>query len=359
MVTGSSTWLRCDFTPLDNVVASDTRPLGEGGYSHGEGLLPSVFAGAIKAHVLRHSKASKQETLDSFCDFRAVGPFFRFNGKLAVPMPRTVTASPGGGHSWTAVDIEGEDKCVLSDLETSLCNAGRENRYEPVLIELDELLKPARLKELPADRRVWPFRQATESFNARSTKEPPEAGLLFARTVIEPPRPGRTGDGVLFQGYTVFVPKAFAGLLPASSVVRLGADGRQAVLEVCQDSAIGAGSGIRPLAPEVLARIRENDFCTLTLVGASIFADGWKPRLDGVELVAAAVGPPVAVSGWDVKRPKPVQRAVPPGSVYIIRLTDESPDPEQWHLTGPPEGGERAFDEVGGMVVGSWPPDEQ
>ena len=43
-------------------------------------------------------------------------------------------------------------------------------------------------------------------------------------------------------------------------------------------------------------------------------------------VVAAVVGRPVAVSGWNLKegKPKPSRRAVPAGSVYFVRF------PEAW-----------------------------
>ncbi len=43
-------------------------------------------------------------------------------------------------------------------------------------------------------------------------------------------------------------------------------------------------------------------------------------------MVAAVVGRPLAVSGWDLKggKPKPSRRAVPAGSVYFLRF------PEGW-----------------------------
>lgn len=46
----------------------------------------------------------------------------------------------------------------------------------------------------------------------------------------------------------------------------------------------------------------------------------------GASVVAAVVGRPLAVSGWNLKegKPKPSRRAVPAGSVYFVRL------PEAW-----------------------------
>ncbi len=58
--------------------------------------------------------------------------------------------------------------------------------------------------------------------------------------------------------------------------------------------------------------------------------DSWFPAhlLDdfpGLNLVAAAVGKPVSVGGWDVlnQQPKPMRRAVPAGSVFLFEATSK------------------------------------
>lgn len=69
--------------------------------------------------------------------------------------------------------------------------------------------------------------------------------------------------------------------------------------------------------------------CVLTT--PAVFTDGWRPRwlftdsplaAAGPRLVAAAVGNPVAVSGWDhvTGGPKPARRLAPAGSVLFIQL---------------------------------------
>lgn len=52
------------------------------------------------------------------------------------------------------------------------------------------------------------------------------------------------------------------------------------------------------------------------------------PKLDGAKLLAAASGPGVAVSGWDVARngPRPTRFAVPAGACYFYDGTPEMPD---------------------------------
>ncbi len=79
----------------------------------------------------------------------------------------------------------------------------------------------------------------------------------------------------------------------------------------------------------------------LVLVTPALFKGGWLPGwldkatgqgfLPGsdlrVQLVAAAVGRPVVLSGYDVSRnqPKPLRRGVPAGSVYYIELLEGDP----------------------------------
>ncbi len=80
--------------------------------------------------------------------------------------------------------------------------------------------------------------------------------------------------------------------------------------------------------------------CRVILLTPACFAEGYRPatdwlseRVPGVrpELVAAAVGRPAVVSGWDYaaqpKRvPKPTRRLAPAGSVYFLRLAGDGPD---------------------------------
>jgi len=78
----------------------------------------------------------------------------------------------------------------------------------------------------------------------------------------------------------------------------------------------------------------------LYLASPAIFKNGWLPdfidrdRLKGnlkgsqaqVRLIAAAVGKPLPIGGWDLarNRPKTLCYAVPPGSVYFFELEDGS-----------------------------------
>lgn len=74
-------------------------------------------------------------------------------------------------------------------------------------------------------------------------------------------------------------------------------------------------------------------FFKLYLATPAIFREGWRPSLEkipGARLIAAVVGKPLSIGGFDMKpkngnrpRPKPMRRAVPAGSVYYYLGSSE------------------------------------
>lgn len=71
-------------------------------------------------------------------------------------------------------------------------------------------------------------------------------------------------------------------------------------------------------------------FFKICLLTPALF-DSWYPihlsdEFSGLRLVAASIGKPDSVGGWDVlnQRPKPMRRAAPAGSVYLFEAKDEA-----------------------------------
>ncbi len=52
----------------------------------------------------------------------------------------------------------------------------------------------------------------------------------------------------------------------------------------------------------------------------------WFPTISGLTLVAASLGKPISVGGWDVlkQEPKPMRRAIPAGSVFLYKAESEA-----------------------------------
>lgn len=80
--------------------------------------------------------------------------------------------------------------------------------------------------------------------------------------------------------------------------------------------------------PELMEALTSTRQLRCVLVTPGLFAAGWRPDLSriGGHVVAACVGPPEPVSGWDLERgrrgPKPVRRLAPAGSTYFIELDE-------------------------------------
>lgn len=128
--------------------------------------------------------------------------------------------------------------------------------------------------------------------------------------------------------------------LPEKGLLKLGGEGKSFVYEPSQHNP-------DPLATDadldtLKDTIKDSGYFKLYFPSPSIFKNGWLPRwIDektyrgqypssggsvSVELITAAVGKPIPVGGWDMKKrsPKPTYRAVPAGSVYYFKVLDGS-----------------------------------
>jgi CRISPR-associated protein Cmr3 len=86
---------------------------------------------------------------------------------------------------------------------------------------------------------------------------------------------------------------------------------------------LSALEGERPdwPAPNISARAR------VLLLTPALFAEGAVPgEIAGARVIAAAVGRPQTISGWDMAAggPKPTRRMAPAGSVYWVDLSGMS-----------------------------------
>jgi len=146
----------------------------------------------------------------------------------------------------------------------------------------------------------------------------------------------RADEGKLFTMQAValslgvgFVASLEGDGLPEGAVVRLGGDGRGAVVRGAEAADPGAD-------PEALSGAGR---CRMVLSTPGIFSSGWRPfdcdaegRFEWMglrgRLVCAAVPRAEVISGWDLARwqPKIAHRAAPAGSVYWIEDLQATPE---------------------------------
>ena len=131
---------------------------------------------------------------------------------------------------------------------------------------------------------------------------------------------------------------------------QVGGERRLSVLEQVQgDAPLGLP---RP-------RLRHGRARVVLLTPACFRAGAIPETLGGAKVVAAAVGRPTVVSGWDMaaRGPKPTRRLAPAGSVYWVELPPEL-DSEAWlnqvHLNEVSDSEQDRLDGFGLAAVGVW-----
>lgn len=97
---------------------------------------------------------------------------------------------------------------------------------------------------------------------------------------------------------------------PAHQAMPLGGERRSVVVEHLKDSGFAL-----PAKPKLT-----NEYLKIYMLTPGLF-DSWYPTHLDASLVAAAIGKPVSVGGWDVlnKQPKAMRKAAPAGSVFIFK----------------------------------------
>ncbi|MCG8331774.1 MAG: type III-B CRISPR module-associated protein Cmr3 [Chitinophagales bacterium] len=115
----------------------------------------------------------------------------------------------------------------------------------------------------------------------------------------------------------------FDGLdLAPSGVLKIGGEGKSAFYKIYHDRSI-----------QIPFPTLEKDIFKLYLATPALFENGWRPswlsqdgsgNYKGIELqlLTAAIGKPIHIGGFDIrkKEPKPMLKAVPPGTVYYFKL---------------------------------------
>ncbi|MEY2874540.1 MAG: hypothetical protein RLZZ373_1911 [Pseudomonadota bacterium] len=335
--------------PLDVLFLRGNKLFGDPG-SFGESLVPpwpSAVAGALRSRML----ADAGIDLAAFADGRIVHPVL---GTPQAPGDFAVTAfdvarrlSDGKVETLHPVPAD----LVLGEGDTKDSISVR--RVQPVT-PVAGLLSSAPLAQwpvLPQDDRAkpvggrWLTQAGWAAYLAGKTPSADQFVTTGALWQLDS-RVGvgldaetrRAADGQLFTVQAVafrpgvgFLASVQGAQPPQAGLLRLGGDGRGAVLDTAK--------AYQPFQPDwaALARAR---CCRLVLTTPGLFAAGWAlPGFDAgtqrvvlpgltARLVCAAVPRAETVSGWDLARrcPKPAQRVAPSGSVYWLDELDATPE---------------------------------
>jgi CRISPR-associated protein Cmr3 len=315
--------------PRDGLIARDARPFDAGGSARSLPFpLPGTLSGAVQ------TRARSDET----GAYRDGAPLATMRGPLLVRRDSLefLPSAP--------LDAVLTKTGALHALEPRAATSGEwvnlEGSVQPV-----QMTNPTREKP-EASRKFWRWSdfeawlsdtaQRTVNLESFGFKGLPTAqrlhtalndstltvenGLLFATTALY----FRDDEGLSANDLALYV-ETNASSLMAHKLWTLGGERRLAHFEEVEPR--------KPALPDaVLERVVRERGCRVILLTPAYFKGGWKPQYllesrHGVtpQLIGAAVGRPVTVSGWYAKSKhpdgmKPSRRLAPAGSAYFLRL---------------------------------------
>lgn len=328
--------LTLKISPVDNLFFRDGRPFGPRDQVRSGLPTPQTLAGAIRTLILEHhgvdwdaiargmrQHGSFERTLETMGtelsasgNVQIRGPWFRKAGEVLVPTPASLrrvkkedkgvaeeatlvplfplrTPPPGWQPAcagmlplWhrTRRALESPEPYIRIGGLAKFLRGG--TPAESDFVGLDEIgsLQPRTGIGIDAERRTT------------------VSGLIYSATLLS------LAPDVSFHA-EISGPEVALGFLAdsGSTIMRFGGESRSVEVRIAE------GITNWPSAPSGAASGR------LLLLTTPAWFEGWKP--EGLDLVAAAVGKPLPVSGWDLARggPKPNRFLVPAGSVYFLQ----------------------------------------
>lgn len=331
--------------PLDLLYFRGNRLFGEPG-AHGTTLMPpwpSVFAGALRSHVLAQTGTDLAVFARGGIDHPLLGTPVRPTG-LRILGAHPARRAPTGHME--------RFRPLPADVVVQVGDDGQRQlfRMQPFALPFPgsaELPKAAVLNA-PAGKPETGFLLDESGWDDYLRGQLPAPGSLLHSSdlwtsdsrlgIALDPSSRAAADGALFTseavamqpdcGFAVDV----AGIErhPLDGMLRLGGDGRSARVE--------SQSGPPPATIDP-AELIEAGRCRIVLTAPGIFPEGWRLpglnpdlrfNLHGVSgrLVCAVVPRAETVSGWDLalRKPKPAQRAAPAGSVYWLEDLEATPE---------------------------------
>ena len=313
------------FKALDTLVFRDGKPFGNGGDTWADSLMfptPTTLYGALRGAYFSQNpdqlpKANTPE--DPTKDLCIKGIYFcnLKEGGYLFPIPRDLVKT----------EQDSGEKITLLNL---IPNVATSNPLPYIFTVFDECDKVENVEGFMGE---WSF---GDYINADISTLSPQNLYLYGNFVSIEPKIGialdrgrRTAQEerlyrlaqYRYNGLGIVVD--FEGIEIADyGVLKLGGEAKGARYEKFEGSFEAAGS-------------LDGDMFKVVLLTPAIFSQGWIPdfvdpyTMEGkdiqVRLVAAAIGRAQYIGGWDMQKkfPKPMKKAVPPGSVYFFELIDK------------------------------------
>jgi CRISPR-associated protein Cmr3 len=335
--------------PLDTLFFRDGKPFTMGSETWAEPIFPpypSTVYGAIWTWLIfergglkefedgKYNDELGRIIKDQKTNFKEVkkgsltikGPFICLNNNLCFPVPFDFLQKKGAPNLFY-INFINKPEIFISDypLERILVN---NNDFE--LEECNELLDKDALKDyLMGNETQLNFTEKTEIFSYEK-----KTGIKRSRKTLS------SEEGYLYRipmirlknDASLFVEIDGLNRYPEEGLLQIGGEGKTAKIEKIEND--------DPL--KVLRDLNfnfENKTFKLYFAMPAIFNKGWLPdwidetNFEGnykgikLKLIACSIGKFKLIGGWDLanKKPKPMHKAVPAGSVYYFKILDGTP----------------------------------
>ncbi|HHW01215.1 MAG TPA: type III-B CRISPR module-associated protein Cmr3 [Thermoanaerobacterales bacterium] len=322
---------------LDTLFFRDGKPFTMGSETWANGIFPpppSVIYGALRSAYFAENigelpKAKTKE--DPTANLKIKGMFLSIGGSIYYPLPLDCVKEKNNSEDKCAFMLSLDENNVISSCVTQMLLKSPDN-IEVETVEGGVLDHLCFEDYLSLRRKNFFYKEISEYVllepkigigrNKQTLTTDPENGRLYRVGMNRLASRMKTDR----ETETLSLVVDFTRLkLPESGFLRLGGEGKAAFYSQIQDLDIAKPAGLKGM------RFK------LVLTTPAIFEHGWLPRwldnekLEGeyegirLKLLTAVVGKYLTIGGFDIKdkQPKPMWRAVPPGSVYYFELCDE------------------------------------
>lgn len=322
---------------LDTFFFRDGKPFSLGDETWADGVFPpapSVVYGALRSlYMANHPDGFSQDNISETENLVIKNIFLEISDQICFPVPKDFVAKKEEG-----VKKKNEHKFLLEPGNPELIS---NLKTKQILTIPEELEEEDVIAEEIAENSLfagYDFESYLAQTDIDSLTYLKVSDYLVSEAKIGIRRSNithATDEGMLYRvdmkrfgttnfkkGIDVKIVVEYEGIDLPESFIKLGGEGKGAKVEIVQDEAIEIG------APEI------SGYFKLYLATPAIFNTGWIPEwinpntLTGayqgveVELITVSIGKAVSIGGFDVKnkRPKPMLKAVPSGSIYYFKL---------------------------------------
>lgn len=317
-----------EVSPLDNVYFGKGHPFSAGFEGIGSGIFPpapSVFYGAFATYYLSLNGINPQNLEFVQENLKIKGIYYKNGEAWYTLVPMDLVKNKEDKEENKLEFLRVGKPLVETDLGDGQINLlYSPNKVENVKGLIDDLAMSNYLKGIKENIFFKPFNDFVTKenkigikidYDKRSSKK----GYLYKTDYIKMAKDIKNS-----LEFVVDVEcKDFS--FPDTGLVKLGGEGKAAKVSRVNDIPKFLEEKFTEEVKEIITKTGK---FKLILVTPSIFQNGWKPDFSKlnikVKLIAAAIGKPISIGGWDMKnkRPKVMSKAVPAGSVYYYEILE-------------------------------------